>query len=129
MVLTLSTAVKNRRCILSAMTRFEGEHWYNSVFAFFASKTVQYTLDKTPVKIATVHIPNSFPHTVSTIWLKITEKPTVDTFLDNLWAAQLRLDAQLMTRQKVLEVSSKRSHENAVQFMVTNVSDIVGSSR
>lgn len=107
MVMVLATAIKNKKRILSAMTKFSTLSWYNKVKAFFMQTCVQYTseLNTAGTNFAVVHIPSCAPFIAARVWLHITpiESRTVENFVKNLWAAQINLDSKLMEMQKEWE--------------------------
>jgi hypothetical protein len=105
MVLVLATAVKNKKRILNAMKKFKALNWYGPVLRFFQNATVQYTFEEEDETISVVHFASCVPFIAARIWLQITkpELVTVQSFLENLWAAQLNLSSDLMDRQKKWE--------------------------
>jgi hypothetical protein len=103
MVVVLATAVKNRKRIIKAMTKFSTALWYNDVRSFFMSNTCQYTYEEEDTTFSVVHIPSSVPFLAARCWLQMTMNPTVQDFLENLWAAQIYLNDDLMGRQKIWE--------------------------
>jgi len=105
MVLVLATAVKNKKRILNAMKKFKHMTWYGPVLRFFQNATVQYTFEEEDETISVVHFASCLPFIASRIWLQITKPDlvTVNSFIENLWAAQLHLSADLMDRQKKWE--------------------------
>lgn len=107
MVLVLATAVKNKKRILNAMKKFKAMDWYGAVLRFFQNATVQYTFEEEDETISVVHFASCVPFIAARIWLQITkpELITVQSFLENLWAAQLNLSTDLMERQKKWETT------------------------
>lgn len=101
MVIVLATAVKNKKRILNAMRSFKnkGLAWYPKVEKFFRNDTVQYTSEETEETFSVVHIPSCVPFLATRVWLQITQEPTVEGFLQHLWAAQINLAQPLMDRQ------------------------------
>lgn len=112
MVIALATAVKNRKRILRAMTKFSTKPWFGAVRAFFNNHCVQYTYEEEEQSFSVVHIPSALPFIAARCWLQMHPHPTVDEFLENLWAAQFNLDSHLMDGQKAWESDF---WENSVQ--------------
>lgn len=108
-IIVLFTAIKSKPRVLNAMVRFNKEPWYNTTREFITQKMVQYTrelpLDNS--RFAAVHVPHIMPSFTSICWVKITkpELRTVQNFLENLWACQMDIPADLMERQKAWEVN------------------------
>eukprot|EP00094_Tigriopus_californicus_P004686 TCALIF_04508-PA protein Name:"Protein of unknown function" AED:0.17 eAED:0.17 QI:0/0/0/0.66/1/1/3/0/219 len=94
MVVVLATAVKTNKRIINAMKKFQGADWYRPVLDFFRNSCVQYTCEEEDDTFSVVHIPSY-----------ITEKPTVEGFFSNLWAAQIHLDNNLLSSQKVWQTN------------------------
>lgn len=103
MVIVLATAVKSRTRILNSMKKFKGKPWYNPVFKFFKESCVQYTTEEDDDNFSVVHIPSSVPFLTARVWLQMTPDPTVDLFLQNLWAAQINIDDNLLNTQRIWE--------------------------
>ncbi len=100
-----ATAVKNKRRILMAMNKpvFRIQPWYTQVRQFIENNLCQYTHETDENRFAVVHIPSCAPFIASRAWLQISREPTVQSFLENLWAAQINLDGALMGRQMTWE--------------------------
>jgi len=107
MVAVLAVAVKSKKRIINAMKYFKksGNEWYRNVEDFYRNFVCQYTGQEEPDTFSVVHIPSCMPFLASRIWLQITEEPTVEKFLENLWAAQINLAPSLMEEQKKWERS------------------------
>jgi hypothetical protein len=103
MVVYLATGVKSKRRILEAIGRFKDEKWYQGVRKFFMN-CVQYTSEvKGTGKMAVVHIPSCLPNIAAICFIKMGRAVSVKSFLENLWAAQLNLSAELKEEQKIWE--------------------------
>jgi len=122
-IIILFTAIKSRPRVLSAMVKFNEESWYRPTREFIMQKMVQYT-GELPVdqsKFAAVHIPHIMPSFTSICWLKMTipKERTVEKFLANLWACQMKMPESLMLRQKAWEVNfwnhTVKKSKNAVR--------------
>ena len=105
MVVVLAVAIKSRKRILRAMETFKNRQWYTNVKRFYAQSVCQYTGEETVSTFSVVHIPSSLPYLTARIWLQMVPKAdaTLDNFTSNLWAAQIRLDSDLLARQKTWE--------------------------
>jgi hypothetical protein len=103
MAVVLATAVKSKKRILNAMRKFQGLGWYRNVLNFYTNNVCQYTFEEHENSISVVHFSSSLPFLAARIWLQITREPTVEAFLNNLWAAQIYLSEDLMLRQKAWE--------------------------
>lgn len=103
MCVVLATAVKSRKRILNAMKKFQGLGWYRAVLEFYNRATCQYSFEESEHTISVVHFSSSLPFLAARIWLQITQGPTVEAFLANLWAAQIFLAEDLMREQKAWE--------------------------
>jgi hypothetical protein len=108
-IVLCTVAIKSRIRIISALSspKFASLSWAAKTKKFFEKHTVQYTSEVKGdnSKIAVVHIPSCVPTLACACWKVITppEMRTVDNFIANLWAAQLRLNDALMVRQKIWE--------------------------
>ena len=105
MVIVLFSAIKNKKRVMVNLSKFASSGWYKKVNLFVKNKIVQYTYEATEKTFAAVHVPSSFPFIAARVWLRITTTPTVDSFCENLWAAQIHLDSNLMNRCKTFETN------------------------
>jgi hypothetical protein len=105
MVIVLFSAIKNKKRVLANISKFAASSWYKKVNLFIKNKMVQYTYEASEKTFAAVHVPASFPFIASRVWLRITANPTVDSFCENLWAAQINLDTALMDKCKAFETN------------------------
>jgi len=98
-VVILATAIKSKKRILNAMTRFSDKDWYTKVHAFYQTKIVEKTPEIKEGTFAVVHIPSSLPGLSAIAWKHMTDKSnrTVETMIQNLWFGQLHLDEDLQT--------------------------------
>ena len=105
MVVCLFTAVKSKARVLKSMMKFRKEKWFKAVKSFIADNVVQYTkeAEMDDNLFAAVHIPSCLPFIAARCWLQFTDTPSVQKFLENLWAAQFNLAPELMARQKLWE--------------------------
>jgi len=127
-VVVFATAVKNKKRIMNSMKPFRGKPWFKNVESFFRNNVIQYTGEEEEDTFPVVHIPSCLPFLASRIWLQITTEPTVEKFLQNLWAAQINLDAALMARQKAFETNFwtevvKKGGSNYEEYWDTKASD------
>jgi hypothetical protein len=105
MVIVLFSAIKNKKRVLANISKFASSKWYKKVNMFIKNKLVQYTYEASEKTFAAVHVPSSFPFLAARVWLRITTTPTVDSFCENLWAAQINLDSDLMDKCKAFETN------------------------
>jgi hypothetical protein len=79
--------------------------WYNKVRNYFRAKTCQYTYEENERMFAVVHIPSCVPFIAAFAWKFITPIPNrnVNALLQNLWAAQLNLNVELLNIQRLWE--------------------------
>lgn len=103
MVVVLATAVKSKRRISMAMTRFKDRRWYTKVQRFIGDTCRQYTSEEQHDTFSVVHIPSCVPFLSSRAWLEITVAPTLDGFYNQLWAAQIYMDEDCLDKQRKLE--------------------------
>lgn len=106
-VVMLATAIKSKKRILEAMTKFNTRAWYPAVRKFFEDRTVQYTSEITENRVAVVHIPSCVPNLAAVCWIAMRSEKTItlESFVNNLWFPQLRVDNNLKLRQKAWETS------------------------
>jgi hypothetical protein len=122
MTIFLTVAVKNKNRIIQGLeailtdTTWEQSDltWVERLLSFFRECTVQYVVQAERTnfqKMPVVNIPGAFPSLASFFWKQINkarlktmpEDGMLTLFLENPWAAQMRLDEELLDLQKEAE--------------------------
>lgn len=106
-VVMLATAIKSKKRVLAAMTRFKDRPWYDKVKRFYEERTVQYTSELVENRVAVVHIPSCVPNLAAMCWIsmRVDSEIDPDAFVNNLWFSQLRVVNALKMKQKNWEAS------------------------